>query len=282
MNILILGGTRFVGLHMAQAALDRDWRVSLYNRGQTNPEVLPQAWHLKGDRNEGYPRGQWDAVIDVSAYIPRHAGEAAAAIKAHRYLFVSTVSVYDISDKRGPDEKSPRVAPPDPLTEEITGETYGGLKTACEDVVLQHRSDAAILRPGLVVGPDDYTDRFDKWAKAFREGGGVPVPPRLSQPIQLIHGRDLAEFALDLLSSGREGAYNGVGPEGTLEDMFGALIATYPGSRAVPTTGTEGPFVMPENGKRDGLLRADDTKSVAAGLRARPIQTVVRDSASWL
>ncbi|RYG33927.1 NAD-dependent epimerase/dehydratase family protein [bacterium] len=283
MNLLILGGTRFVGLHMAQAALDRGWRVSLYHRGQTNPDALPNAWHLTGDRNDGYPRGQWDAAIDVSGYIPRHAGEAAEAVKAYCYMFVSTVSVYEqTAGKSGPNEESPRVAPPEPPTEEITGETYGGLKTACEDVVLQHRPDASILRPGLVVGPHDYTNRFDKWARAFRDGGDVSVPPRLAQPLQLIHARDLAEFALDLLSSGREGAYNGVGPESTLGDMFRALAATYPGSRAVPMPGTTGPFVLAEDGSHDGLLRANDTKSRFAGLQARPVETVAHESSQWI
>lgn len=281
-KLLILGGTQFVGRHMAEAALDRGWKVSLYHRGKTNPDILPEARHLLGDRNEGYPEGEWDVVFDVSAYVPRQAGEAARILKADRYLFVSTVSVYDIKGPYGPTEDSPRVAPPDPATEEVNGDTYGGLKTACEDIVLSHRPDAIILRPGLVVGPYDHTDRFDRWARAFRDGGEVPVPTRLDQPLQVIHARDLAEFALDLFVMGRKGAYNGVGPETTLEGFFNSLMATYPGSQAVPTEGTEGPLVLSADGSDDSLLCTSDEKSRAAGLRARPIETVARESLEWL
>ncbi|CAN5529619.1 hypothetical protein BH11ARM2_BH11ARM2_02130 [soil metagenome] len=282
MNLLILGGTQFVGRHMAIAALDRGWKVSLYHRGKTHPDILPEAEHLLGDRNDGYPTGEWDGVIDVSAYIPRHAGEAARSLRAERYLFVSTVSVYDIKGNDGPHEDSPRVVPPDPMTEEVNGETYGGLKTACEDIVAHERPDAVVLRPGLVVGPFDHTNRFDQWARSFRNGGDVPVPTRLAQPFQVIHGRDLAEFALDLLAGDRGGAFNGVGPQSDLRTLFQGLSEAFPGSRAVPTEGTDGPFVLPADGSADALLRARDEKSRAVGLRARSLETITQESAAWL
>jgi nucleoside-diphosphate-sugar epimerase len=205
LRILILGGTRFLGLHMTQYALDRGHRLTFFNRGRTNTDRFPQVERIKGDRNGelgGLAGRDWDAVIDNSGYVPRHVRLAAQMLRASvpHYLFVSTLSVY--AGFASPnDEDSPLGTLAEPATETVDGTTYGPLKALCETAARDAygAGNTTILRPGLLVGPDDNTDRFTYWPARAARGGRFIAPGKAADPIQLIDARDLAAFAIETL-----------------------------------------------------------------------------------
>ena len=169
MNLLIIGGTRFVGRHLVEYALAHGHSITLFNRGQSNPDLFPQVEQLRGDRAIDLSLLQdrsRDVVIDTCGYVPRVVRLSAQALVGHidRYVFISTVSVYAEDNPRGMAEDSPLAKLKDESVEEITGETYGGLKVLCEKAVEQAYPDRAlVIRPGLIVGPHDPTDRFTYW-----------------------------------------------------------------------------------------------------------------------
>jgi 2'-hydroxyisoflavone reductase len=226
MNILLIGGTRFVGRHIADALTARGHRVMLFNRG-THAQVHADLEQVHGDRKHDLSRldgRTWDAVVDTCGYTP-DAVEASAryfADRAKRYVFMSTISVYDHERTDGPGEDAPLMQLPegaDPA--EYSDERYGALKALCEQQVLRIFGDrAAILRPGLITGPFDHTDRFTYWPLRFDEGGDVLAPPAETR-VRYIDARDLAAFAVHLLESERGGVYNCVTPPGSV--TFGAL-----------------------------------------------------------
>lgn len=229
MRILILGGTTFVGRAIVEELLRRDHDVTLFGRGKTGPELFPGVERRTGDRSTGdysaLADGRWDAVVDVSAYVPRHVGQAmdAVADRVGRYLFISTGSVYDY--RQAPaylDEDCPRLEPRRD-TEEWDGPAYGPLKVACEDDVIARLGDrATVVRPGIVAGPYDPTDRFTYWVRAAAGGGRIEVPGRLAQPIQVVDADDLAALVVSLLERDRPGIYNAVGRSMSFEDLVRA------------------------------------------------------------
>src|SRR3954447_15621708 len=229
MNLLVLGGTSFVGRAMVEDALAAGHSVTLFSRGKTGSDLFPDVERRIGDRDSGdyasLADGAWDAVLDVSGYIPRHVAQAADALgdRIGRYLFISTGSVYDRTQAGdGMTEDTARLAP-ERGTEEITGETYGPLKVACEDDVLSRFGDrATIVRPGIVAGPHDPTDRFTYWVRRAARGGRVALPGRPDQPVQVVDSRDLARLVVALLEQDRSGIYNAVGPADpvTLEELI--------------------------------------------------------------
>ena len=204
MRILILGGTQFIGIHMAEVALERGHTVALFNRGRSNPGLLPGTEKLKGDRDgdldalKGRP---WDAVIDNSGYVPRHVRLSAELLAplAGRYLFISTISVY-ASFARPNDEHSPLRTMPDESVETVDGGTYGALKVLCERAVHAAFGDrATIVRPGFIVGPHDSTDRFAYWPARAARGGEMIAPGSAADPMQFVDARDLARFTVEVL-----------------------------------------------------------------------------------
>ena len=209
MDVLVLGGTSFVGRWIVQDLLDRGHAPTLFTRGKTGADLFPGTSRATGDRDAGdyasIAGTTWDAVVDVSAYVPRHVAEASAAVTAGRYLFISTGSVYDrTAAGDGMTEDSPRLAPYRE-SEVVDGDTYGPLKVACEDDVLAlHGDRATIVRPGIVAGPYDPTDRFTWWT---RQTGTVEVPGRLDQPVQVVDARDLARLTVLLLENDQPGTY---------------------------------------------------------------------------
>jgi 2'-hydroxyisoflavone reductase len=297
MKILFLGGTSFVGRHAVDHALARGHEVTLFNRGKTNADLFPEAERRTGDRDTGdyasLADGEWDAVVDVNGYVPRHVAESMATLgdRAGRYLFISTGSVYDPEGMADESEDAPRFAP-ERGTEEITNETYGPLKVACEDDVLEAYGDrATIVRPGIVAGPHDPTDRFTYWVRRMAKGGDVLAPNRLDQPLQVIDGRDLGAFIVHLIEQDTPGAFNGVGPEPavTLSDLCAAC--TVPGVAAcvepvdfhflgehdVPWM----QLVLPADGSYDGLFRRSHERGRGAGLRHRPLAETAADTLAW-
>ena len=181
MRILVLGGTQFLGRHVVEAALARGHDVTLFNRGQTRPELFPGVERLVGDRDgdlAALEAGSWDAVVDTSGYVPRLVRASAELLepRAGRYLFVSSISVYADVSRPGVDEDAP-VAQLEEETEEHRGPAYGALKALCEHAVQEvYGERATIVRPGLIVGPWDPTGRFTYWPARIAEGGDVLAP----------------------------------------------------------------------------------------------------------
>ncbi len=224
-RLLVLGGTKFVGRALVEAALDRGYEVTLFNRGLTNPELFEGVVEkLHGDRNAdlGALGGRtWDSVVDVAAYHPAVVQRSLDVLggAVARYLFVSTVSVY--ADQRVPPvEGAPVLGLEDPSDD--SPQSYGARKAACEELVIRALGDrATVVRPGLIVGPHDPTERFSYWPRRVAEGGTVLAPGGPLDPVQFIDVRDLARFIMRLLQDDRSGIFNATGQ--TFE--FGYLLS---------------------------------------------------------
>jgi 2'-hydroxyisoflavone reductase len=293
MDALVLGGTSFVGRWIVQDLLSRGHRVTLFSRGQTGPGLFPDVERRVGDRQTGdyasLAGGRWDAVVDVSGYVPRHVGQALDALEGRtgRYLFISTGSVYDatqVADDLGDlAEDCPRLAPWRE-TEEITGETYGRLKVACEDDLLARRAErATIVRPGIVAGPHDPTDRFTYWVRRASRGGRVALPGRPEQRVQVVDARDLARLVVLLLEQDRPGVFNAVGPwpSVTLAGLvrtcaLGADLELVP----VGTTSVDFPLVA-EDPAREVLFHRSAAAAHAVGMPMTPLEQTAADTLAW-
>jgi nucleoside-diphosphate-sugar epimerase len=300
MRLLVLGGTAFLGRAVVEAALARGDGVTLFNRGRTNPDLYPGTERLLGDLGSNLDAlrgGTWDAVIDLDPVtLPRHVRSYASLLDeaVGRFVFVSTISVY--SDASQPiDERSPVSEPPDPEPERFVEEEYGGLKVGCERAVQAVFGDrCAIVRPGLIAGPHDPTDRFTYWPRRLAEGGDVLAPGSTSRPVQLIDVRDLGAWLVALADSGANGVFNATGPAEplTLGDALdriaaavgfsGRLVWVEDGALAAAGVRpwSELPLWLP-GAEYDGLLRADVTRAVAAGLAFRPLEETARDTLAW-
>lgn len=301
MKILILGGTRFVGRHLVQAALSRGHGLTLFNRGVSNPGIFPNVESIHGDRAKDLDRlagRRWDAVIDTSAYFPGVVKTSTAALKdaVDRYVFISTISVYADYAQKGIDEDYPLANMDEALAEVPNMATYGARKVLCERAVREvYGERALILRPGYVVGPDDTTDRFTYWPVRVARGGEMLAPDRPGAPMQLIDARDLAEFALKLIEEGASGAFNVTGPD--YELTIGKVLET---ARQVSRSDArfhwatveflqqnnvelmgELPLWVPDRGETAGFASIDISKATARGLRFRPLEETIRDTLEW-
>jgi 2'-hydroxyisoflavone reductase len=303
MRILILGGTHFLGRHAAEEALRRGHDLTLFNRGQSAPELFPEAERLRGDRDGGLDElrdREFDAVLDPSGYVPRVVGQSVDLLRgsAGRYLFISSESVYKTSRQDGlVDEDGPLHEPPPDDVEEVM-EHYGGLKVACERVVQSgFGTDAVVVRPGLIVGPYDPTNRFTYWVRRMHEAtDGEPVlaPATPDRQVQFIDARDLAAWLLDLLERETGGVFNADGP-GTPLTMAAALegCATAAGTapriewvdeafllehKVEPWMGL--PLWIPEDDP-EGLAVFDNRRAIDAGLMFRPVVETATDTLDW-
>jgi nucleoside-diphosphate-sugar epimerase len=299
MRLLILGGTQFLGRHIARQTLERGHELTLFTRGQTNPDLFPEAEHVHGDRDGGLAPlagREFDAVIDTSGYVPRVVRESAELLSgAGRYTFISSVSVYEgnggITDPDGPVGTIE-----DESIEEITEQSYGPLKALCEQAVEQVFGDRAlVIRPGLIVGPDDPTDRFTYWPARIAEGGTVLAPGDPAVHTQVIDVRDLAEFTLNLTERGESGRWNAVGPAHPLE--MGVLLAlckevsvsdayfVWADNKQLLDRGVEPwtdlPLWLGGDPDYEWMDRVDPAPAVAAGLRHRPLDEIVADTLAW-
>lgn len=301
MDILIIGGTRFLGRHLVDSALANGHNVTLFNRGQSNPDVFPQLETILGDREtdlEVLAGRRFDALIDTCGYFPRIVNLSAQKLRdaVETYVFISSISVYADFSAVGIAEDYPVATIEEETIEEITGETYGALKALCEKTVEDAIPDhALIIRPGLIVGPYDPTDRFTYWPLRVARGGVVLAPEKPDIPIQIIDGRDLADFTVKLIEQKRSGIYNATGPDYELQ--FGALLETckqVSGSDAtfewasadfLSQNGVEAwsdiPVWVPDTDEDAGFSRVDVSKAIAAGLTYRPLAETVRDTLAW-
>ena len=300
MRILIIGGTKFVGRHVVESALAANHDVTIFHRGQTGADLFPEVEHRIGDRNtdlSALTEGTWDATVDMCGYIPKQVHELANTLgdRAGHYLYVSSVAAYAYPITRGYQEDAPLVQLDDPSTEEVTGETYGGLKVLCERAAVERFGPrTTIVRPTYVIGPDDYTWRFPYWVARIARGGAVLAPGPASSPSQVIDVRDIAAWMVGLLENGNSGPFhavgpsvpitwgeqmetivNTVGPEGTtlewVDETF--LHEAKVDDTALPMWPGADPDVL--------MMTADGAAALATGLVIRPLAETVRDTLAW-
>jgi 2'-hydroxyisoflavone reductase len=305
MNILIIGGTRFLGRHLVDAALARGHVVTLFNRGKSNPGLFQELETIQGDREHDIAKlatagRAWDTVIDTCGYVPRIVRLSAQGLReagsVGRYVFISSLSVYADLRKIGMDESDPVGKLEDEAVEEITGETYGPLKALCEKTVQELYGDSAlIIRPGLIVGPNDPTDRFTYWPVRVARGGEVLAPEKPEVPVQIIDVRDLSEFTIQLIEENASGIYNATGPD--YELIFGRMLET---CKQVSSSDADFkwasveflnqnnvapwsdiPVWVPDTVEDAGFSRFDISKAIQAGLKFRLLQDTVRDTIAW-
>ncbi|MCA1830010.1 MAG: NAD-dependent epimerase/dehydratase family protein [Actinomycetota bacterium] len=293
MDLLILGGTMFLGRHIVDQALRAGHRVTTFTRGRTNPDLFPNAERLHGNRDGdiGSLRGRrWDAVIDTSGYVPRVVRQSVEAIDTGHYTFVSSISVY--ADGQASLDESATVATiADPTVEEITGESYGALKALCEQEVTGRFGDSAlIVRPGLIVGPWDPSDRFTYWPRRVARGGEILAPKGPDKPTQWIDVRDLASWTLSAVERKLSGTFNASGRTVPFGELLDACVSAS-GADARITWVDEAFLLENEVGPwmeltlwipgDDAMMRMPTTKVDQAGMTYRPGAETVADTLAW-
>jgi 2'-hydroxyisoflavone reductase len=314
MKLLILGGTRFLGRHLVEAALARGHEVTLFNRGRLNPELFPEIEKLRGDRDGGLDalRGRrWDAAVDTSGHLPRVVRDSARLLSdsVEHYTFVSSISAYRDTDVPGVDESYPVAAITDErlreaesftqaelITAPFFGEMYGALKALCERAAEESMPGRVVnVRAGLVAGPHDYSDRFTYWPRRVSEGGDVLAPGDPERQVQFIDARDLAAWILDMAERRRAGTYTATGPDyeltmGSFLDECrsatgGGALFVWVEERFLLDSGLtpwmEVPLWTTPDGGNRYFLNLNVEKAVAAGLSFRPVAESARDTLGW-
>jgi 2'-hydroxyisoflavone reductase len=301
-TILMLGGTGFLGPQTVEAAIRRGHKVTLFNRGKTRPNLFPDLEKLHGDRDKDDLKTlegrKWDAVVDTSANVPRWVKKAAAVLGSNvgHYVYVSSVSVYKDLSKPGADETAPLATIDDPTTEKIDARTYGALKALSEQAAQTAMpGKVAVVRPGLIVGPEDPTDRFTYWPARVARGGEVLAPGSPDDPIQLIDVRDLGAYLVRLIENKTTGVFNALGPERvlTMGQMLAACKATS-GSNATFTWAdaeflekqgvhawSDMPVWVPNSGETAGFASVSNARALETGLTFRPIADTTGATLQW-
>ena len=306
-SILVLGGTGFLGPQVVEAARRRGFTVTLFNRGKTRPTLFPDIEKLHGDRDPKKGEGlkalegrSWDAVVDTSGYYPRLVKASAEMLADHvkQYVFISTLSVYKSNDTPGMDESAEVGTIPDPTVETMGNgyENYGPLKALCEqaaETALPGR--ATIIRPGFIVGPEDFSGRFNYWPLRVREGGRMIAPGSPEVPIQLIDVRDLGDWIVHTIERRIVGTFNATGPKDplTTKAMLEACVAASgvtPEFVWVPVSfleaqgvgiGAEMPIWLPSEGETAGFHQRSVRKAIANGLTFRPLKDTCAAILAW-
>ncbi len=316
MKLLILGGTRFVGRHLVTAALARNHEITLFNRGKHPSADLPSVETIYGDRNSDLARLQgrrWDAVVDTSGYLPRTVRASAEVLSqsVDVYVFISSLSVYADASIFGIDESAPvatltseqlktanEIDSSGPVSAVTYGKMYGGLKALCEqaaEAVLPNR--VLIIRPGLIVGSYDYSDRFTYWVQRIARGGEVLAPGRPDRYLQFIDVRDLAEWIVKMIERRETGVYNANSLPNTftmervLEECktvsesdasFSWVDDDFLVQEKVAGW-SEMPLWIPEEDTPHlkGFMFINCSKAVDSGLSFRPLNDTIRDIQTW-
>jgi 2'-hydroxyisoflavone reductase len=306
MRILILGGTRFIGLHMTALARERGHQLTFFNRGKTHTDRYPEIERIKGDRNgeiDGLKGREWDAVIDNSGYVPRHVKLSAELLapQVKQYVFTSSISVYpDFSAPR--DESSAVGKLADETVEKVDGETYGPLKALCEQTAQRAMPGrTCVIRPGLIVGPDDNTDRFTYWPARAARGGEFIAPGSPKDPFQVIDARDLAAFVINAVENNHVGVYNLVSNVngfrfGELTDACIAAANKQAAPKDKPRAvylpaefleeqkvepWSEMPVWLPAKGDEAAFAGTSNKAAMAKGLKITPLRKTVNDTMAW-
>ena len=312
MKILILGGTIFLGPHLIEAALARGHQITIFNRRQCDPNWYPEVEKLRGDRSRdvgALQRRRWDAVIDTCGYVPsvvRKSAELLADAVEH-YTFISSVSVYANFDLAGTDENTPistltseqvieaeKIDTGERATAVTYGKMYGALKALCERAAEAAMPGRVLsVRAGLLVGANDYSDRFTYWVHRVAQGGEVLAPGQPGRRVRVIDARDLAEWIMRMIEMRKTGIYNATGAEDglTMERLL-AECQTVSGSGATfiwasekflldqkVGAWTEMPLWMPE--AYNGIFLVNNDKAITAGLTFRPLSDTIKDTLTW-
>jgi len=302
MRILIIGGTVFVGRHITEAAIAAGHDVTVFHRGRSGADLFPGITHLAGDRNTdlsaltdaGLADGQWDVTIDVCAYFPRQVRTLAEALggRGGRYIYISSTSAYKSPVSPGFDEDAPLAELADPATEEITDQTYGPLKVACERLAAElfGADQTTIVRPTYVVGPHDVSYRFTWWVERIAYGGHVLAPGPKDGPIQVIDARDLGRWIVSLAERAVRGTFHAASPPPpfSFADMLEAIVAEV----APPSTRliwVDADFLLefgetaetlplwPGGDPESDINTADPSRAYAAGLTPRPLAETIAE-----
>ncbi len=307
-SILVMGGTAFLGPEIVHAAQARGWTITLFNRGKTNPGLFKDLEQIHGDRNvetdlDTLKDRTWDAVFDTSAYFPKQVDALAARLAPHtgQYVFISTISVFGDTSK--PLDESGAVGKVDPQVaanvtsmKQVTGELYGPLKALCEAAAMKgFAGKATVIRPGLIVGPGDPSDRFTYWPVRFDRGGEVFAPGTPDDPVQLIDVRDLGDWAVRTAADGTLGLFNATGPKSTLG--IGRMLDACNKAAGKGATITwadveflaaqkvsawsDMPVWVPPVDDTAGFAKIDCRKAIAKGLTFRSIDETAADTLKW-
>lgn len=300
MNILVLGGTKFLGRHFVELALKKGHSLTLFHRGQTNPDLFPEATHIIGDRDKDLQKIKgvhFDAVLDTCCFFPSQLEKVKDNLrgKFDKYVFISSISVFDYGAENlsSSFDEDGKIVSLDIDENEDRPETYGARKFLCEEFVRQHFSNHFIVRPGLIVGPFDPSYRFPYWADRISEGGKVLCPADSNAPLQFIDVRDLVKWLLDGIENDIRGCFNAVSTRGEL--TLGEFLET-----VKETINLKSELVwIPEKYLRDNevscwselplwvfeesraFLDIDSAKAQLYGLRFRPIVESIWDTFSW-
>ncbi len=294
----MLGGTRFLGRFIVEAALARGHELTLFNRGQSNPDLFPDVAQIKGSREHLSPLAgcSWDAVVDTCGFFPRIVGKSATALAGAvgHYTFISSISVYPDTEAPVVDESHAVATTPDATVEEITAETYGPLKALCEQAAeAAMPGRVLVVRPGLIVGPYDPSDRFTYWPVRLARGGEVLAPNRPEHYAEFIDVRDLANWIVGMVEAKQTGVFNATGPAGTLTmQQLLDECQRVSGSEATLTwvdddfllkhevgAFVEMPLWIPD--QMGGLTVYARDKAIAAGLTFRLLSKTIADILAW-
>ena len=311
LKILILGGTGFTGPHHVQYAISRGHTVTVFNRGQRTADLPKSVEYLRGDRNA--PDGvaalkgnrTWDVVIDIPTTHPKWVRDAGEVLKgrARQYIFISTISVYPNYPKAWADETSELAKytgekDPFTMTQQEAGQLYGPMKVLSEQEAEKwFPGKTTIIRPGLIVGPGDTSDRFTYWPVRVARGGEVLAPGTGTEPVQIIDARDLSEWVIRMAENNTTGIYNATGPRSPLSmgEMLGGIRAAMPGDLDIKFTWVPSEFLVenrvqgwtvlpiwtaprPNN---DGWSRASIQRALDKGLTFRPLAVTAKDTLEW-
>jgi 2'-hydroxyisoflavone reductase len=297
MRLLVLGGTKFLGRGIVDAALASGHDVTLFNRGETNPGLYPEVESLRGDRQQdlsALANREWDAVIDPSGYFPKDVRASAELLRESvgHYVFVSSISVYAFPVPAGIDESAAlndEIADADA----VTGESYGGLKVGCENVVRDVLGDSGTnVRAGLIVGPHDPTGRFTYWPVRVANGGEVLAPGDPGRAIQFIDVRDLGAWLVHVAERRIGGDFNATGePRLTMGGLLETCLDVSGSDAELVWMSDE--FLLGEGAgtwmelplwlepAEASFLQVDVSRAVAAGLRSRPLEETVAATLAW-
>jgi 2'-hydroxyisoflavone reductase len=297
-RLLVIGGTHFVGRAIVEDAVERGHDVTVFHRGPAEPDGFPDVEHVHGDRDGGLEplRGRsWDAAVDTCGYVPRVVRDSARLLSdmVGHLTFISTLSVYPDDAPAGCNEESPTHQPPFPEREEITGESYGPLKVACELEALDaFPGRCLVVRPGYIVGPHDPSDRFTFWVRRAAGGGRMLAPGPPDQPLQVVDVRDLGAFTLDHVEAMTADVFGVVGPREPLTWSTGLATLVDVAAAGTELTWVAAAF-LEERVKEDdgelplwdigypGLHAFDGRKALAAGMRHRPLRETAADTLAW-
>lgn len=300
LTFLILGGTQFVGRHLVDAIATRGHKVTLFNRGKSNPQLFPQFETLIGDRDgdlRALEGRKWDVVIDTSGFISRNVRATATLLAGSitRYIFISSISVYRDFSKPGLDETAQlETLPPGVSEEQGDSRTYGARKALCERAAEEVLPGKVLnVRPGLIIGPYDNLGRFTYWVRRAATSTEILAPAKPHAPIQLIDARDLAAWIVRMAESAKVGTYNATGPAAPLTFQRVIEHCQSASGKHAPVTWVDEPFLLKHGLKpfsdlplwipetHPGFFAINSQRAFSTGLTCRPLIDTARDTLAW-